>query len=175
MFQADKDTKKVVKKHIPSLVVFTLWCWFQDQVFTLLLGHHLDRNPINSGKHAMLRWAAPMIAKTGKGKQPLPVSLLNQTEPEARPSASKSFAVRSASGSHSTAEPKTKGVGGNVKDGSNSETHGRIWSSDVVSYDILWGRKCWKPVEGAINRIVFISPPQPQRFVLKSLQVGMMH
>lgn len=103
------------------------------------------------------------------------LSLLNQTEPEARPSASKSFAVHGASGSHSTAEPKTKGVGGNAKDGSNSETHGRIRSSDVVSYDILWGRKCWKPVESAINRIGFISPPQPQRFVLKSLQVGMMH
>lgn len=119
---------------------FTLQCWSRDQIFMLLLTRHLDRNPIDCGKCATHRWAACIIAKIGKGKQPSPVSLLNQAETEARSSASKSFPVTGVLGSCSTAEPKRKGVWGNVEDRSSSETHGRMWSSDVVSYDILWRR-----------------------------------
>ena len=123
------DIKKVVRSrflHFSLPLVFTFWRSSWDQIFTLFLSHHLNRNPINFGKV----WGAPAIAKTGKGKQPLPGSLLSQAETEPRSSHSKSFAVTGVLGSRSTAEPKRKGAWGHLEDCSSSETHGRILSSD---------------------------------------------
>lgn len=142
--------KKVVRSiflHSSLPLIFTLQCQSRNQIFTLLLSHHLDRNPINFGKHAMLRWGAPIIAKAGKGKQPLPASSLNQAEREPRSSASRSLAVTGVLGSHSTAEPEKRSL--RTEDCSSSESYGRIWRSDIVSYDSLWRRNCWTPMEGA--------------------------